>query len=416
MDTTSPHPDLSCRICSDEVVACLDLGPQPVSSDYPRSPSDDSGHRFRLAVGVCTSCTMVQQLEETPPSLMFGKAYPFRTSTSQHMRAHFRATAERLLRGLPHGSDPFIVEIGSNDGSLLRTVAQAGVRHLGVDPSGDAVQDEGLPEVRGLVDFFHEETATSVRKEHGEADIVYSANTVSHISGLGEVLRGLDVLLKRDGIFVCEDRYLADIVDNTSFDQIYDEHFYLFSVRSVQALASRFGFELVNVEHLDVHGGSMRYTIAREGTRDVSPSVTRLLAREHDLGLHDPATYIRFGERVESIRSELVGLLRKLREQGATVVGYAATAKSATVLNYCGIGPELLPFICDSTPAKQGRLAPGTMIPIRSPEAFVPYPDYALLFAWNHAEEIMAKERSFTESGGHWITYVPKVHVTGAQT
>ncbi|WP_150251045.1 class I SAM-dependent methyltransferase [Nocardiopsis deserti] len=411
MDTTSPNFDHSCRICAGEVIECLDLGQQPVSSDYPSDAADDSGLRFRLAVGVCASCTMVQQLEEIPPTSMFGKAYPFRTATSRHMEAHFHSTAERLVRGLARTADPLIVEIGSNDGTLLRTVADAGVRHLGVDPSCDAA----TAGVRVLVDFFHEETAKAVRAEHGEADVVYSANTVSHISGLGDVLRGLDVLLKRDGVFVCEDRYLSDIVANTSFDQIYDEHFYLFSVRSVQALAARFGFELVDAEHLDVHGGSMRYTIARAGTRIASPSVTALLDRERELGLDDPATFTRFGERVEAIRRGLVGLLSELREQGAGVVGYAATAKSATVLNYCGIGPELLPFICDSTPAKQGRLAPGTLIPIRSPDAFVPYPDYALLFAWNHAEEVMAKERSFTENGGRWITYVPEVRVTGAR-
>lgn len=415
MDATPPPPP-SCRICAGEVTECLDLGPQPVSSGYPREPEEDSGYRFRLAVGVCSSCGMVQQLEEIPPTRMFGGSYPFRTSTSRHMEAHFRDTADRLVRGLRGQRDPFLVEIGSNDGSLLRTVAEAGIRHLGVDPSSAAASPDRPAGVRVLVDFFHEETAKAVRDEHGEADLVYSANTVSHISDLGSVMRGLDAVLGRDGLFVCEDRYLADIVRNTYFDQIYDEHFYLFSVRSVQALAERFGFTLVDAEHLGVHGGSLRYTIARRGTREVSPVIPALLAEEHALGLGDPSTYLRFGDRVRGIRDGLVGLLRELAGQGASVVGYAATAKSATVLNYCGIGPELLPFICDSTPEKQGRLSPGTLVPIRSPEAFRPYPDYALLFAWNHAEEIMAKESGFTEAGGRWITYVPEVRVTGARS
>ena len=412
MDTTDSP---SCRICSNEVIECLDLGSQPVSSAYPRDPADDSGYRFRLAVGVCSSCTMVQQLEEIPPSSMFGGSYPFRTSTSRRMASHFRTTAQQLMGGLPQDRDPFLVEIGSNDGSLLRSVAEEGVRHLGVDPSGEAAS-RGIPSsVRVLVDFFGEKTAKAVRKEHGEADIVYSANTVSHISDLVEVMRGLDVLLRRDGLFICEDRYLADIVHNTYFDQIYDEHFYLFSVRSVKNLAERFGFELIDAEHLDVHGGSLRYTIARKGTREVSPAIFELLARERASGLDDPTTYLGFGSRVEGIRDGLVGLLRDLKEQGATVIGYAATAKSTTVLNYCGIGPELLPFICDSTPEKQGRLTPGALVPIRSPEAFRPYPDYALLFAWNHATEIMARESAFTDSGGRWITYVPEVRVIGGR-
>jgi methylation protein EvaC len=198
----------------------------------------------------------------------------------------------------------------------------------------------------------------------------------------------------------------------TSFDQIYDEHFFLFTVESVHAMAARHGLDLVDVERLPVHGGEVRYTLARRGAREPSPAVAALLTEERARRLTDPATLKRFAASVERNRDDLVSLLHDLRGSGRRVVGYGATAKSATVTNYCGIGPDLVPFICDTTPAKQGRLAPGTHIPVRPPEAFTdPYPDFALLFAWNHATEIMAKETAFGASGGRWIHYVPEVRV-----
>jgi len=377
------------------------------------APSDIGNEvYYNLSVGLCLSCTMVQQLEEVPRNQMFHKQYPYRTATSAVMTKHFEQAALRFLDQELTGPDPFIVEIGSNDGVLLRVISEAGVRHLGVDPSGDVgvvAQEKGI---RVLVDFFDESSAKRVRSAEGAADLIFSANTTSHIAYIDSIFRGVDELLSPGGVFVVEDRYLGDIAEHTIFDQIYDEHFYLFAVRSVQAMVAGFGFELVDVEHLDVHGGSVRYTIARPGTRPVSAAVTEMLAHERALNLADLATFQEFGARVEQIREDLVGLLTRLRAEGRTVVGYGATAKSATVTNYCGIGTDLLSFICDSTPEKQGCVMPGSHIPVVAPEAFSdPYPDYAVLFAWSHANEIMAKESEFTAAGGKWIVYVPDVHL-----
>jgi methylation protein EvaC len=211
---------------------------------------------------------------------------------------------------------------------------------------------------------------------------------------------------------VFEDRYLGDILQCNYFDQIYDEHIYLFSVRSVQATAARFGFELIDIEHFPMHGGSIRYWVARAGTREPSAAVAEFLAREKADGIAEESTFARFSTNIDCIRADLVGLLRNLRADGRRVVGYGATSRSATVMNYCHIGSDLLSMVCDSTPEKQGRLTPGSEIPVCPPEVFSdPYPDYALLFAWNHAEEIMSKERLFHEKGGRWILYAPEVHV-----
>jgi methylation protein EvaC len=213
-------------------------------------------------------------------------------------------------------------------------------------------------------------------------------------------------------VFVFEDPYWGDIVAKNSFDQIYDEHFFLFTATSVSRMASRFGLALVDVERLPVHGGELRYTLAREGARSPSRAVTELLAEEAARRLSDEDTLRGFASSVDKIKTDLVALLRKLKADGHRIGAYGATAKSATVTNLCGIGPDLVEWVCDNTPAKQHRLTPGAHLPVVPDENFAaPYPDYAVLFAWNHAEEIMAKEQGFRDAGGKWVLYVPEVRI-----
>ncbi|MFE9055767.1 methyltransferase domain-containing protein [Streptomyces mutabilis] len=401
-----------CRVCAGPLTEFLDLGTQPNSDAFPRPDETDGEFFFRLAVGRCGSCTMVQLMEEVPRERMFHRDYPYHSSGSSVMREHFENTARLLLATEATGPDPFVVEIGCNDGVMLATVGAAGVRHLGVDPSQGVADEARAKGVRVRTAFFEESTALGIAADEGRADVVYAANTLCHIPYLDSVFRGLDALLKPGGVFVFEDPYLGEIVERTSFDQIYDEHFYFFTARSVRNLARRHGFELVDVARLPVHGGEVRYTLARRGTRVPTPAVAELLAEEESRALADPATLERFAADVRRTREELVALLTELRGQGRRVVAYGATAKSATVANYCGIGPDLVSAVYDTTPAKQGRLTPGSHIPVHPSEAFGdPYPDYALLFAWNHAEEIMAKEREFRAGGGRWILYTPAVRV-----
>jgi methylation protein EvaC len=209
-----------------------------------------------------------------------------------------------------------------------------------------------------------------------------------------------------------EDPYLGDVIEKTSYDQIYDEHVFLFSVSSIQYLFDKHGMEVIDVEPQKTHGGSMRYVIAHKGKRPVSAQVTKQLDKERALGLHNPSTYDAFRRNCEHSRDSLKELLGKIKKQGKRVVGYAATSKSTTILNYCGIGPDLIEFISDTTPIKQGKFSPGMHIPVKPYEKFMEkYPDYALLFGWNHAEEIMAKEKKFIQSGGKWIVFVPRVEV-----
>ncbi|WP_166354550.1 class I SAM-dependent methyltransferase [Phytoactinopolyspora limicola] len=408
----NPSESFRCRICRGPVWQFLDLGRQPISDAFRTAGDTDPEFFFDLAVGRCAACTMIQLTNAVPRERMFHAGYPYLSSGSAVMREHFARTAASFLETELRDDGSFVIEIGCNDGVMLGMIAEAGRRHLGVEPSAGVARIAEDAEVRVRVAFFEESTARDIVATEGRADLAYSANTICHIPYLDSVFRGLDAVLKPSGIFVFEDPYFGDIVAKTSYDQIYDEHFYYFTVRSVREMVRRFGFELVDVAPLAVHGGELRYTVARAGQRTVTPAVAEWLAAEERAGLAEAITCSRFAANVGANRRALRGLLERLHEAGHSVAGYGATAKSATVTNFVGITPELVSYVCDSTPAKQGRLTPGAHLPVLSPERFrEPYPDYALLFAWNHAEEIMAKEHEFRDHGGRWITYVPDVAI-----
>lgn len=401
-----------CRVCGGSLREFLNLGRQPSANALLR-PGDTAGELlFRLAVGVCGTCTMVQLLEDVPDRVRYHESYRYQASGSAAHRRHFEENARAFLASELTGPDPFLVEIGCNDGVLLETIARAGVRHLGVEPSGGVARIAQSRGVEVLIEFFDASVAAGIRSRNGPADVIFGANTICHITRIDELMRGVDALLSPTGVFVFEEPYLGTVVDRMAFDQIYDEHVFYFTARSVRYLVESFGFELVDVEPIPLHGGEIRYTIARTGARRPSAAVGEMLTREEERGLADADVLDTFAKAVGRVREDLVALLQDIRAKGATVVGYGAPAKTTTVTNYCGIGPDLLPFTCDSTPGKQGHLVPGSHIPVRPPEAFGDdYPDYALLFSWNHAEEIMAKEQEFRRRGGRWIRYVPDVHV-----
>lgn len=403
---------IPCRVCGGNVQEFVDLGRQTMANGFLRPEEINSEPFFRLAVGMCESCTTVQLLEEVPQHLRYHDAYRYHASGSESHRKHFDRNARRFMESELTGPDPFIVEIGCNDGVMLGIIAGAGVRHLGVEPAGNVAELARAKGVRVLNEFFSVTTATAIRAEHGPADVIFGANTICHIADIESLFLGVEALLAPDGVFVFEEPYLGTILGRTAFDQIYDEHIFYFTVRSVKAIADRFGLELVDAERIPMHGGEIRYTLARSSRRTPTPAVGELLAEERARGLVEPETLERFRRDVERVRGDLVDLLNKIRADGRRVVGYGAPGKCTTVTNYCGIGPELVPFICDSTPSKQGHLVSGSHIPVRPPEAFAhDYPDFALLFAWNHADEIMAKEKAFRDAGGKWILYIPDVHV-----
>ncbi len=402
----------TCRICRFEYEPFISFGQMPLANGFLERDEIPEEHFFELAVGSCRTCGMAQLVNQPDPSKMFHDHYAFFSSTSTRMAEHFRQFAEWILREYASGTDPFVVEIGSNDGILLQHVAKAGVRHLGVEPSANVGAVARKKGINTITEYFDKALVKRILSEHGQANAIVAANVMCHIPDLHSVVGGIKELLAHTGVVAFEDPYLGDIVEKTSYDQIYDEHVFFFSASSVEFLFTQHGLELIDVLPQKVHGGSMRYVLAHKGTRSPSLAVRTQKEREAKLGLSDAETYHDLARRIKRSRADLVALLAELRTRKKRIVGYAATSKSTTVTNYCGITPDMVEYICDTTPAKHGKLSPGAHIPVRPYSDFVSdYPDYAVLFGWNHAEEIMAKEAAYRAAGGKWIVYVPKVGV-----
>jgi methylation protein EvaC len=384
----------------------------PLANGFLRSDDFPIEYFFNLGAAFCEQCAMPQLVHGVPRERMFNDSYPFFTASSATMAAHFEKLAAQIARSCLAQPDPFVVEIGSNDGTLLRHIAEAGIRHMGVEPSANVAAIAEKKGVRSICRFFDDDAAREIVRDHGQADAVLAANCFCHIQDLHGLAVGLDRLLKPRGLLVFEDPYLGNIIENTAYDQIYDEHMFYFSVTGVARWLGRHGFEVIDAAPQPVHGGSMRYTVGRHGAWPANASIETWLREEARSGLQLPDTYDRFRGRVEKSRDALVGLLRDLKRNGKRVAGYGATSKSTTVLNYCGITPDLIEFISDTTPLKVGKFSPGAHIPVRPHSEFVSrYPDSAVLFAWNHAAEILPKEGGFRRAGGRWIVYVPEVKV-----
>lgn len=405
--------ELLCRISGQPLTRAVDLGRQPLGNGFLLPEQFPGEYFYHMEAGFSETSMMFQLIEQPAPEQMFHEQYAFYSSTSRFMEKHFGEFAQQVMQSeCLAKSDPFVVELGCNDGIMLKNFARAGIRHLGIEPSRNVAEVANANGVRTLSEFFAEGVAEKIVREEGQADAFLAANVMCHIPDIQGVVKGIRTLLKPTGVVMFEDPYLGDVIEKTSYDQIYDEHVFLFSAHSIQYLFRLHGMELIDVLPQRTHGGSMRYVLAHAGAYPVSGAVTQLLQKEQALGLHRLATFETFRKDVEQSRSDLVNLLRELKSQGKRIAGYGATSKSTTILNYCGIGPDLIEYISDTTPIKQGKFTPGMHIPVKPYETFQSNPpDYAVLFAWNHAEEIMAKEKAFMEAGGRWIVHVPKVQV-----
>lgn len=401
-----------CRVCGTPLTPFMSFGQMPIANGFLLEDQFADEYFYEMQVCICGECGMFQ-LYETPDSTkLFHGEYAYYASNSKPMLAHFKKLADRLIAEELADDDAFIVEIGSNDGVMLRNFHEAGIKHLGIEPSGNVAQvaiDQGMTV---QVSYFSEDVAKDVVAREGQADVIAGANVIAHIPVFNSVAAGVKALLKPDGIFVFENAYLGDILELGSYDQFYDEHVLTFCATSVNTCYGRHGLELVDLEHLDIHGGSMRYTVAHKGARPVSEAVKKQLAWEAEKGLTNPKTWDAFRTHLEDNKVELMSILTRLKDEGKRVAGYGATAKSTTVMNYCGITPDLVEFIQDITPAKQHKFTPGVHVPVKPRDYFVEnYPDYTIHFAWNFADSIEKIEEDYTKQGGKWIYFVPKVRI-----
>lgn len=403
-----------CLICNAKCLPFISFGRMPIANGFLKPSEYAKEYWYELKVGFCRKCFMVQLCELVDREKMFHENYAFYSSTSQRMQVHFKEFAQNVLESkfLKGIADPFVAEIGSNDGIMLKHFAKRGLRHIGFEPSRNVAEVAIQNGIHTLVEFFDETLAKKIVKKEGNADVFLGANVMCHIPYMHSVMEGIKYLLKPKGVLIFEDPYIGDIIQKTSYDQIYDEHAFYFSVSSVDYLAKLHGMEVIDAQHQDVHGGSMRYTVAKKGVYTLSSSVKKILQAEVKMGLHQVSTYKKFASHVNKSKKDLIQLLTSLKKKGKRVVGYGATSKSTTITNFCSITPDLVECIYDTTPIKIGKFSPGVHIPVRSYSEFAQkYPDYALLFAWNHKKEILEKEKPYLLKGGKFILFVSSIHL-----
>jgi len=398
-----------CRSCGgDRLEVFLSLGRLPLSDDF-LSPERlcREEPRYPLDVAFCHDCTLVQILETVPPEELFGEDYPYFSSFTDTLLAHARANVEARIAERGLGPDSLVIELASNDGYLLQYYRARGIPVLGIDPAPGPVRAAREKGIETLQAFFGRELAQEIATSGRRADVVHANNVLAHVADTNGFVAGIATILKPEGVAVIEAPYVRDLIDHGEFDTIYHEHLCYFSVTALTGLFARHGLHLNRVERLAIHGGSLRLFVEHREARD--PSVARLLEEERELGITGFSYYARFGERVAAIRDRLTALLRGLKAEGARIVGYGAAAKGTILLNYCGIGTDILDYVVDRNVHKQGRYVPGVRLRIEPPSRIMETrPDYLLILPWNFKDEIMAQQAAFREAGGRFILPIPE--------
>jgi hypothetical protein len=390
-----PRP-VRCQVCQSATRPGLDLGAQPVS-DLVLAPSQLNRPEtfYPLQLHHCLECGLAQLGYTVDPRVVY-RHFPFVSGTTQTATRHLQGLAHNLVERLTMDQDSFAVDIGSNDGTLLKGYLPSGVRFLGVDPAGDPVRianAEGIPTLHA---FFNEETADAIVDSHGQAQAISAAGVFAHIADLTGVMKGVKRLLAPKGIFATDSQYWLDMVRRLHYDNIFHQHLRYYSLRPLIRLFAGYDMDVFDVERSDVYGGSIRVFSGHRGDHPISPRVPALLALEERTGLYREATYERFSRKIAERRQRLFDAVYRLASRGKTVIGIGAPAKASTVCNYCRLGPDLVSYITEVNPLRIGTFLPGVHIPIvdeaRMFEAKRPA-DAVILFAWNYWDEIRVKLR-----------------------
>lgn len=405
------HKHSDCRLCgSRNLTLVLQLAATPPANAFVAAAARDQEQaRFPLDVFFCDECGHVQLCDVVDPAVLF-ENYVYVSGTSPVFVRHFEDYAEAVMDFRGSERSGLAVDIGSNDGTLLRFFKNAGFEVLGIDPARDIAAQASADGIETLAEFFSADTGRRLRDERGPAMVVTANNVFAHIDDLGGVANGVCSLLHDDGLFVFEVSYLVDVYEKTLFDTIYHEHLAYHTVKPLDRFLGDHGLELIRVDRIDTHGGSIRcyaQPVGAKRTRDTS--VDARIANEAAIGLDRADTLKGFAAQIDSLKAELLNLIEGVRGDGKRLAAFGAPAKATTLMYHFDLGPELVEFIVDDSPLKQGLFSPGMHIPVLPSDAlYERRPDYAIVLAWNFAEPIMRNHQRFVVEGGHFIVPLPR--------
>ena len=394
-----------CKNCESLLTEKFSFGKMPIANNFLPKEKFEEEYFFEMEVSLCDKCALFQLVNQPDRNLMFHADYKFYSSLSNNMKLHFREFFEEIdSRFLSKFLNPFIIEIGCNDGILLENFKK--FKHPGIDPSNNVVQiakDKGL---NVKCDFVSEDLCDEIKKSNGLADIVVAANVICHIPEVKNIFMSVEGILSKKGIFIFEEPYLGDVYEFSTFDQIYDEHVSLFSLCSIKNIVEKLNLEIFDAKKTTTHGGSMRYYLCRKGEYEKTINYKKLLEKENTLGLDKLINFKSFSSNCLKFKKNFRDKIIKLKNDNK-ICGYAATSKSTTLLNFCEIDNTLLDCIFDSTEQKQGLYSPGVHVPIVDAKKFLESNyDISLLLAYNHANEIKNKEILYR---GKWLEYYPDI-------
>lgn len=405
------HRRSTCRTCGGaDLEVVLPLGDQPLANALLAGPEAFATERFfPLDLCVCRGCGLVQIPDVVDPAVLFGH-YLYVTGTSETIAAHNERYADAVIRRLGLRAGDLVAEVASNDGSLLRCFQARGMRVLGIEPAANIASMARERGINTVGRFFDRGAGADFAAAHGRARAIIGNNVLAHVDDPVGFLAGAGDFLADDGLVFIEVPYALDMFERGEYDTVYHEHLSYFSVSALARVAEAAGLSLSAVERVPVHGGSIRAAFAVGGQHAAGP--VALMDEEEAAGLTAPGRWLEFGARAAQNRADLLALLQRLRDEGASVAGYGAPAKGNTLLNYCGIGPDWLPWTADRNPLKVGLLTPGMHIPVVPVDAIAERrPDYLLVLAWNFADEIMQQQQAHAARGGRFLIPIPSPRV-----
>jgi SAM-dependent methyltransferase len=413
MSQICQHRD-TCRLCkSRNLTLVFELEPTPPANAFVKKDQLDKPQvTFPLSVYFCNNCFHVQLLDVIDPRELF-ENYVYVSGTSPLFVNHFQEYSEFIIESYLHQHSPFVIDIGSNDGTLLEFFKTSGCRVLGIDPAREIANTATKKGIETLPVFFNNEIAKMIRTKYGSADVVTANNVFAHIDDLIGFIVSVRDLLTNDGIFVFEVSYLADVIEKTLFDMTYHEHLAYHSVMPLVSFFRENGMELVEVVRVNTHGGSLRGIVQlKGGPHKISQSVEDAIRIEKEMGLDKAITFQRFATKINELKEKFQTLVNNLKSEGKTIAAYGAPAKATTLMYHFGIGQEVVDFIVDDSPLKQGLYSPGKHIPVLAPEAiYQKKPNYLIILAWNFADAIMKKHARYGSEIGHFIIPLPSLTV-----